>query len=468
MKVSVENLGPIRKAEFEIGDLTIICGPGNTGKTYVTHATYGFLEFIRSGAWVPVDSGDIDQLYKSGSVTIALGPYRKNLQRHVSAAARRYSKVLPMIFAGSDSQFEGAKFALKVNGGQQAAQKSLFKLDSPDLGYVEQTLLQTEYKAGQDAGGVTLAVDKAPGEVPLMEMAADVISNKLRKALLGKYIPRPFIISAERTGAAIFQRELDFTKSKILEIAKDRNTKLSLDLILDKFGGEYPIAVRRNVDFIRSLPDMVKKESYIHKKRPDILDMLRVMAGGEYTVSEDGAVYFIPANNKRKRLSLAESSGAVRSLLNISFYLRHHAQPGDMLIVDEPELNLHPENQCKLARLFVRLVNLGIKVFITTHSDYIIKELNTLIMLNQDDKRIRALAKREKYQDDELLDHAKVRAYTAMEKLTALKGAKQKAKSLTLTPMPIDDDLGMEEESFDLVIGEMSRIQEEIYWGDDW
>ena len=53
-------------------------------------------------------------------------------------------------------------------------------------------------------------------------------------------------------------------------------------------------------------------------------------------------------------------------------------------MVDEPELNLHPANQRRIARLFACLVNLGVKVFITTHSDYIVKELNTLIMLNHD------------------------------------------------------------------------------------
>lgn len=63
-------------------------------------------------------------------------------------------------------------------------------------------------------------------------------------------------------------------------------------------------------------------------------------------------------------------------------------------MVDEPELNLHPENQRKVARLLAALVNFGIKVFITTHSDYILKELNTLIMLGQgseESKRLRKL-----------------------------------------------------------------------------
>ncbi|MEA1951032.1 MAG: AAA family ATPase, partial [Planctomycetota bacterium] len=43
MKIMLKNLGAIKQAEFELGDLTIICGKNNTGKTYVTYALYGFL-----------------------------------------------------------------------------------------------------------------------------------------------------------------------------------------------------------------------------------------------------------------------------------------------------------------------------------------------------------------------------------------------------------------------------------------
>jgi len=121
-----------------------------------------------------------------------------------------------------------------------------------------------------------------------------------------------------------------------------------------------------------------------------------------------------------------ESSSAVRSLLDIAFYLRHVAAPGDLLMVDEPELNLHPENQRKIARLFARLVNIGIKVFITTHSDYIIKELNTLIMLNQGGARLNALAEREHYGQSELLVPEKVRVYIAEKNLIKLDGAQRK------------------------------------------
>ena len=46
-----------------------------------------------------------------------------------------------------------------------------------------------------------------------------------------------------------------------------------------------------------------------------------------------------------------------------------------------------------MARLLAMLVNAGIYVAITTHSDYIIKEFNTLLMLHtrRDNEKIQAI-----------------------------------------------------------------------------
>jgi len=162
-----------------------------------------------------------------------------------------------------------------------------------------------------------------------------------------------------------------------------------------------------------------------------------------------------------------ESSSAVRSLLDIGFYLRHVATPGDLLMVDEPELNLHPKNQRRVARLFARLVNIGIKVFITTHSDYIIKELNTLIMLNQGGERLKTFAEREQYSDSEILSPDKVKVYIAEEVLIKLDGMQRKTKCQTLIQADIDSKLGIEARSFDKTIEDMNRIQEEIVWGEN-
>ena len=43
MRIKIKNLGALDDAEFRLGDLTIICGENNTGKTYATYALHGFL-----------------------------------------------------------------------------------------------------------------------------------------------------------------------------------------------------------------------------------------------------------------------------------------------------------------------------------------------------------------------------------------------------------------------------------------
>ena len=136
-----------------------------------------------------------------------------------------------------------------------------------------------------------------------------------------------------------------------------------------------------------------------------------------------------------------------------------------MLIVDEPELNLHPSNQRCIARLFARLVNLGIKVFITTHSDHIIRELNTLIMLSREDERMSEIALREKYDLSELLEPSKVRVFIAQESLVKLDGMTRRTKCRTLVSALVDLDRGIHASGFDDTISEINRIQDEIIWG---
>jgi ABC-type multidrug transport system ATPase subunit len=214
------------------------------------------------------------------------------------------------------------------------------------------------------------------------------------------------------------------------------------------------------------LETIFKQSSVIAENHPDILTDFADIIGGEYTVTRNDELYYLP-RGKRVKLSMDESSSAVRSLLDIGFYLRHQAQLGDLLMVDEPELNLHPENQRRIARLFARLVNLGIKIFITTHSDYIIKELNTLIMLNDDKPHLKRIAETEGYRTEELISSTKIKVYIAEDILIKLDGKTKRTKCPTLTPADIDQKLGIEARSFDTTIDTMNRIQEAIVWGAD-
>lgn len=463
MKITIKNLGAIKQAEFMLGELTIICGGNNTGKTYATHATYGFLDFLRTNAEFPVNQSDIEKLYSEGAIQISLQPYIEDLKKHLGISSKNYSKILYKIFGGTEQHFDDASLTFDMDCGDS---KLTDKVELT-FGTANRGVLNIKSIPDINSLEISLIVEKSDEEPPSKYVVEDMIRSGIGNVLMGNVIPKPFLASAERTGAAIFQKELDFTRNRLIEMLGDKSAKLSPIQLLGKFSGEYPIAVRKNVDFIRELPNIIHKESFILKNHPELLEAFKDIIGGEYKVSKDGEIQFYPSSNKRIKLSLVESSSAVRSLLDIGFYLRHVATPGDLLMIDEPELNLHPENQRRVARLFARLVNIGIKVFITTHSDYIIKELNTLIMLNQGGERLRAIAERENYRDSEMLNPDKVRVYIAEEDLIKLDGAQRKTKCQTLVQADIDSKLGIEARSFDKTIEDMNRIQEEIVWGGD-
>ncbi len=459
MKVQVRNLGALRQAEFSLGEMTIICGSNNTGKTYATYALLGFLAFWREVFFVAVKAEDIRRLLAKGVVHIDLSEYLKDSERILVEGCQAYTKQLPTVFAAPADRFQKTEFQVE--------------LDSADVRPVGQykrrissansVLLSMTKSEGSSELVVTLLVEKEEISLP-DDVITQYIGNALKEVIFGRVFPNPFIASAERTGAAIFRKELNFIRNRLLEEMSQADKNINPMDLLFKVYQDYPLPVKKNVDFTRNLEAIAKSSSFIAEHHPDVLAAFADIIGGEYTVTRNDELYYVP-KNKRVKLSMDESSSSVRSLLDIGFYLRHVAQPGDLLMVDEPELNLHPENQCRVARLFARVVNLGIKVFITTHSDYIIKELNTLIMLNHDKPHLKQIAQKEGYLAEELISWDKIKVYIAEEALVKLDGAQRKTRCQTLTPADINPELGIEARSFDTTIETMNRIQEEIVWG---
>ena len=72
-------------------------------------------------------------------------------------------------------------------------------------------------------------------------------------------------------------------------------------------------------------------------------------------------------------------SSMIKELAPLVFYLRYLAEPGELLIIDEPEMNLHPAVQMQIIEFLAMLVNAGLHVLITTHSTYVIDHLTNLM-----------------------------------------------------------------------------------------
>ena len=104
-------------------------------------------------------------------------------------------------------------------------------------------------------------------------------------------------------------------------------------------------------------------------------------------------------------LSLISSS--VHELIPFIIYLKYYLNKSEVLIIEEIENHLHPENQLILVKYVVKAINNGLNIILTTHSDYIIEKINNLIYLGNKKSVFNQL----NYDDDCILDYDDVKLY---------------------------------------------------------
>jgi len=108
-------------------------------------------------------------------------------------------------------------------------------------------------------------------------------------------------------------------------------------------------------------------------------------------------------------LPLYLSSGVATEVAGFLSLLKF-GQFGRICIYEEPEMCLHPELQWKMARVLVKMVNAGITVWASTHSDVIIQHVNNMIKLSNHPNG-EQLREELKYDQDDVISSDKVRMY---------------------------------------------------------
>ena len=107
-----------------------------------------------------------------------------------------------------------------------------------------------------------------------------------------------------------------------------------------------------------------------------------ILDGSIQTLGESHKVYpdfvYAPSQSNLK-LRMNQSSSMVSELAPIILFLREIVAPGDMLIIEEPEAHLHPEVQTQMALVLAKLARAGVRVIVTTHSDWLLRQIGNII-----------------------------------------------------------------------------------------
>lgn len=452
MRFRFEKIGPIDAADLELGDLTVVAGRNNTGKTYIVYTLYGFLRTWRSYAQPrrrpsAERRSEPDTLRRFRAFLLGkvgsrlslpwadLEAIRRRVLLHSAGQFSRHG--IHGVFSSPPEAFEHSLLTVRAHTARSGCKdrRVIFgRRHRIDVTYGKDNVDLEMLAATHDVRG--------HGPTEPMDVLADIALPEL---------PEPFILSAERFGISLFYKELDFTKNKLVEMLQElgdqRSRRVDMPfLIVDRVASRYAMPVKDNIDYTRSIPDLrnrVKVES------ESLDNEIKELMQGYYTAN-DGDIRFRSKARKGRTfdIPLHLASSSARGLSDLYFYLRYMASKEHLLIVDEPESHLDTANQIEFARVLARFVNIGIKVLVTTHSDYLIKEINNLIMLSRltGEERDR-LGRRLGYALDEGLNPDTVRAYVAED------------HGLTRCKV---DDYGVEMAVFDKTIDDINRVSNEL------
>lgn len=391
----IENVGPLREAEVDLGKrLIVLTGPNNTGKTYLAWSVYGL--YASRAADAPAFLAPyVDSLLMSARHEIDLGELLdRHYQELLASFATAYADSIHLCFAAERGWFSGTRLALQEDDFAKSVkrvkgQNHLFGLNRFEPSREAMTLESRwgsarllQWNAEKQGNGFMLGTPdalKAEDHDLLRPSLSTAITDIVHSAIF----QRCEIFPAERIAVNIFAKELAAKRSDLVDelIEADIEGQRTVPMdVIRRSTGRYPWPIRDSLRIANDLTRMSRRESPFADLAAELESSVM---GGKIGISSDGEMSFSPHDAPDRNLGVHLTASVVKSLSSLVFYFRHLARQDDFLIIDEPELNLHPDSQRKLARILAKVVKRGFKLMMSTHSDYILRELNHMIMLSK-------------------------------------------------------------------------------------
>jgi hypothetical protein len=399
MKIEIRNLGVVKQAEIDLKPLTVFIGPNNAGKTWVAYALasilgeYGWQQYMRAymdgevqQTYPPLDAA-VQQLLDEGNAQIDMVRFADEYgEAHFNDVARLASDWMREFMGAEWASFDDlevrvrledkkAPFLESVRGSSIQAKLSV----SP---HREEALLNILKERGEPMlYSYTTAEGNVLERLPARAVKENLVGGALR--MLHRIpFPRVSLFPTERTAFVAFTFTTltpGVTEFKTGEMPQQgREIKIlavPLAHFLRLIETAFNSSQSRRSERAKNFPEI---QTYIQLAQR----LEREILGGRVDFStpepDPGReLFFQPAEGVRLRMSVASSM--VKELSSLVLYLRYLAQLGDWLVIDEPEMNLHPKAQVQLTELLAMLVNAGLRILITTHSPYIVDHLENLM-----------------------------------------------------------------------------------------
>ncbi len=422
--LDVENFGPIAEAKnIEFKPMTVFVGPSNTGKTYLAMLMHALLR-ARHEAVPPQSNLDpIRELGFSYIETESLQRFTVNLQEIISKlepSSTRFpenatlhigigsfakdSRDFLHRFVNETIRMTAARFEIfiqryfEIESLQALSNRSSRRFHHPSISWSDTTkrlrlsldenlasfeVADTFFGIGSDLE-TTLRhhpVDEVP-EIyrEVLKSVTNYTLTVLDHLVYSHYVPtgRSGIMNSRHLLAAqLTARDQDYyllARDFLSSLVAIRGIRSKPVFSSRRFTPvKFSFGTNMNIERVASvIEDSVLK--------------------GRIGVEETEGItefFFVEGQN---RLPTTSASSMVTDLAPLVLFIRHFAQIGDLLIIDEPEAHLHPEAQQQMAAALAFMVRSGLRVLITTHSHYMVEQLSAFVNASKLDETARKQA----------------------------------------------------------------------------
>ncbi len=405
VRFHITNLGPLRKATIVLRPLSVFIGPNNAGKSYVATIIHALGTSFLSAEfpWRAVFSSDdyvVDKKKRLDAkllekIVQAVGSNLGDLGVVGGLVEDRTAKIVRWTLAGLERSISGEivrSFSCRLSDIVRfGANKMRIVVENRYSDY-EVTVSKTG-EVSLRVRDIHLPIKRADSGIPYIpsinrEVIAGWISHLLTASKPEQAARAIADVAVVLTTLGILYPLVGVTNSLYLPAARGGSVQTYRSL-----AAEYVLQLPFALSEPQSRPPTLSKTmALLFAKMINMPDERGPLAeiAEEYEARTTGGHIEIVQDSKHKlprlefryaghSMGLQRVSSSISELAPLYLYLKYYVTPKSMLTIEEPEAHLHPENQLIVAKLIARLVNEGVVLLVTTHSDYLLNQLSNCI-----------------------------------------------------------------------------------------
>ena len=434
LELEVANFGPIVKANVNLRPLTVFIGPSNTGKSYLAILIYALhRHFSDSSIWpgrrrfrpsyrmfrhdtpqqlseetVKALSELAERIFADKSLItegiVLHGPVVDGIRSTLDARGVELGNEIGRCFGFDKAgvmirkgRRDGAHIVLRRRFKNHSepmehklnirAKEIEFRTTIPEGSPIRIDTRNTEgvqirrlRHAAEELISVGEPIEEVLSAHQLMEFIADLLQPLIIAPL---HFPA-FYLPADRTGV---MHAHSVVVSALIESAAMTGLRPA---------ARTPMLSGVLADFLDQLITLDQPRNWRSKGRQDFGTQIeKAILGGSVVRNRSESIgyphfTYLPEKwKKNDALPLMNASSMVSELAPVVLYLRHMVTPDNVMIVEEPESHLHPAMQVEFTRQLALLVRSGIRVIVTTHSEWVLEELANIVRRSKLPKNLR-------------------------------------------------------------------------------